>query len=86
MPTISKFYGILIRMHYDDHNPPHFHAIYGGYDVSYQISPLAKERGRFPKHAHSLVMKWARMHRNELMFDWQAAAEKQALRKIRPLE
>lgn len=29
MPEISRFYGIIIRMYYEDHNPPHFHAVYG---------------------------------------------------------
>ena len=37
MPTISMFYGIIIRMYYDDHNPPHFHAFYGDYKAVFNF-------------------------------------------------
>jgi hypothetical protein len=49
MPTISMFYGILIRMYYEDHNPPHFHAVYGEYNGSFDINTLEMIEGDLPK-------------------------------------
>ena len=40
MPEISRFYGIIISMYYDDHNPPHFHARYGGSRATIEIPTL----------------------------------------------
>jgi hypothetical protein len=53
MPTICRFYGILIQMYYDDHNPPHFHAVYGEYKVVISIQDLAILEGDLPpKEGH----------------------------------
>ena len=41
MPEISRFYGIVIKMFFDDHNPPHFHALYGEYEVLININSFA---------------------------------------------
>ena len=65
MPTISMFYGILIRMYWNDHAPPHFHVEYGEYRAQYLIEPLVLSRGQLPRRAHALVLEWAAMHRNE---------------------
>jgi len=56
MPTISEFFGILIRMYWDDHPPPHFHAIYGEHESQYNIATLDVIHGKLPRraHAHSL--------------------------------
>lgn len=51
MPEISRFYGIVIRMFFDDHNPPHFHAIYGDYEVLIDINILAVFAGHIPPRA-----------------------------------
>ena len=51
MPEICRFYGIVIRMFFDDHNPPHFHAIYGEHEVVIGIQSLAVLRGRLPARA-----------------------------------
>ena len=56
MPEISRFYGIVIRMYYDDHSPPHFHAYYGEYDVLINIHPLAVVSGRLPPRALGLAI------------------------------
>jgi len=45
MPELSRFFGISIRMYYDDHNPPHFHAIYGGAEAEVGLDPVALLRG-----------------------------------------
>lgn len=85
MPTICRFYGIIIRMYYDDHNPPHFHAIYGKMEAVYRISPLEKVRGKLSKRAHALVMEWASIHEDALLDDWDAASNHLKLKQIPPL-
>jgi len=56
MPEISRFFGISIRMYFDDHNPPHFHAIYAGAEAELGIAPLTVLRGRFPRRALGMVL------------------------------
>ena len=46
MPEISRFYGIIIRMFLDDHNPPHFHAAYGDDEVLVDINSLSVFAGK----------------------------------------
>lgn len=86
MPTISEFFGILIRMYYDDHNPPHFHAYYGGHEAIIAIETLEIMDGSLPKRAKALVIEWAIEHRQELQNDWKLAEQHQPLNKIEPLE
>ena len=86
MPEISRFFGIVIRMFYDDHEPPHFHAVYGGKQVIVGIPDLTVLRGNLPPRALGLVMEWAAQHRDELMDDWNRAREQAPLRPIAPLE
>ena len=86
MPTICRFYGILIQMYYDDHNPPHFHAIYGEYRAVISIQDLAILEGDLPPRAVGLVMEWGRAHKNELLKDWDLARTKKSLFPIEPLE
>jgi hypothetical protein len=86
MPTISEFFGILIRMYYDDHNPPHFHAYYGDSAVIISIETLEILEGTIPKRAKSMVIEWAAEHREELFKDWTLAEKHLPLEKIEPLE
>lgn len=86
MPTICRFYGILIQMYYDDHNPPHFHAIYSEYKAVIAIQDFAILEGDLPPKAVGLVMEWAREHKNELLKEWDLARKKQSLFQIEPLE
>ena len=55
MPTISTFYGILIRMFFNDHPPPHFHARYGEFEATIDIGTLAIMEGQLPGRALNLV-------------------------------
>jgi hypothetical protein len=66
MPEISRFYGIIIAMFFDDHNPPHFHARYGGEKVAIEIESLRILEGHFSPRALGLVIEWAVQHRDEL--------------------
>jgi hypothetical protein len=86
MPTISEFFGILIRMYYDDHSPPHFHAYYGGHEAIVSIETMTVLEGALPRRAKALVIEWAVEHRQALLDDWQLAEQHQPLNKIEPLE
>ena len=86
MPTISRFYGLLIRMYFDDHNPPHFHVVYGEYQAVMAIEDFGILEGDLPPRALGLATEWARIHRAELMDEWDRARAGQALLPIDPLE
>ena len=86
MPTICRFYGILIQMYYDDHNPPHFHAIYGKYKAVISIQDFAILEGDLPPKAVGLVMEWGRAHKNDLLKEWDFDRKKKSLFPIEPLE
>ena len=85
MTTISTFYGILIQMFWGDHAPPHFHALYGEYEVI-NIRTLEIVKGFMPRRALALILEWASLHREELMEDWKLCEMKQMPVKIEPLE
>lgn len=85
MPTISEFYGLVIRMFSNDHAPPHFHAVYAEFEAHYNIKTLEVIRGRLPQRAHVLVLEWATLHRDELMEDWRLCESRQLPKKIAPL-
>ena len=85
MPEISRFYGIVIKMYFDDHNPPHFHAQYSGNEVLININTLAVISGRLPARALGLVAEWASLHEAELLALWQRAKGLEPLHKIDPL-
>ena len=86
MPTISQFFGIVIRMYYNDHAPPHFHAYYGGNSATIDIETLEILEGKLPRRALSLIKEWGDMHRDELVADWQLAENHESLNQIPPLE
>ena len=86
MPTISMFYGIIVRMFYDEHAPPHFHAQYGEFKASVAIEGLDVLDGRLPRRALELVLDWAELHRAELLEDWALCQRHQQPRKIEPLQ
>lgn len=69
MPVISSFYGILIRMFYNDHAPPHFHAVYGEFELVVGISPIVILEGSAPNRVRSMVLEWAALHQQELLAD-----------------
>jgi hypothetical protein len=85
MPTISTFYGILIQMFWNDHAPPHFHALYAEHEVLINIRTLEIFEGSLPRRALALVLEWAQEHRAELLEDWELCARNQHPNKILPL-
>jgi len=86
VPTISTFYGIIIRMFFAEHAPPHFHAQYGEFKASIIIEGLTVQDGKLPRRALELVLDWAELHRRELLEDWELCQRHQQPRKIDPLQ
>ena len=86
MPQVSYFFGITIRMYYNDHQPPHFHAEYGEHEAVYEIETLEVLRGELPRRAHALVVEWATLHRAELKANWDRARQQRPLQDIEPLD
>ena len=86
MPEISRFYGIIIRMYYNDHNPPHFHAEYQGKQAEYNLKTLEVIAGKISKRANAMVLEWASLHRDELMANWEKARIPSEVDKIDPLD
>ena len=86
MPEVSRFFGISIRMYFDDHNPPHFHAIYEGAETEIGIDPLTILRGRFPRRAIGMVLEWAAIHQQELLDNWVRLHNDEAPQRIVPLD
>jgi len=86
MPQISNFLGIIIRMFYDEHNPPHFHAQYGEHNCCIDIQTLAIIEGFLPARVLGLVIEWAIKHKEELMNNWNLIEQQKPLSKIAPLQ
>ena len=77
MPTISMFYGILVRMFYKDtdkHSSPHIHADYQGQVGVYSIPDGQLLGGSLPPNKHKLVIAWIEIHHEDLLANWQLAA------------
>ena len=85
MPTISAFYGILIRMFFNDHAPPHFHARYGEFEATIEIGSWQILQGKLPGRALMLVQEWAMIHKEELQRDWELCRNNTQPAKIDPL-
>jgi hypothetical protein len=86
MPTISLFYGIAIRIYVQDHNPPHFHAVYGDAEARFTIPDFAVMDAGFPRTATRLVKQWAGLHVDELTRNWARAQNSEAPVKIDGLD
>lgn len=86
MPEISRFFGIVIRIFYSDHAPPHFHAVYGSAEAQIGINPIRVLNGRLPRRALSMVLEWAALHQQELLMDWELAFQEFPPQPIDPLE
>jgi len=86
MPEISRFFGIIIRMYFGEHMPPHFHAEYGEHKASIDIQALAVIGGQLPPRALGMVIEWGSQYRRELFELWERAANQQPLHRLSPLE
>ena len=86
MPDVSRFFGIVIYMYFNDHLPPHFHAEYNGSEALYEIDTLRVYSGKLPRRVHNMVIEWADSCRSELMENWLLAREGRPLEDIAPLD
>ena len=87
MPEISRFYGIIIYMYLQDHNPPHFHAKYNEHQIVISIENFAILNGKLPSKALALVIEWASIHQEELLKNWNNLSDLEigTFNKIEPL-
>ena len=86
MPEISRFFGIVIKMYWTEHDPPHFHAAYGEHTCAIEIRTFAVLSGYLPRRAMALTLEWAAMHRDALMEDWQLCRNAMTPNRIPPLD
>ena len=70
MPEETRFYGIIVKLFFGDHPPPHFHAVYGECMGTFDIDQLIMTEGDLPKRAKKLVIEWATIYQAELRKMW----------------
>jgi len=85
MPELSRFLGIVVDMHFKDHNPPHFHVRYNDNRALISINELNVLDGYLPARILGLVMEWAQMHKEELLKNWDMVKNTGKYVKIDPL-
>jgi hypothetical protein len=85
MPEISRFHGIIVRMYFNDHVPPHLHAACGNREAEVGISPAELRSGDLPKRLLSLLFEWMALHEAEILDNWHRLHTDQAPRPIPPL-
>lgn len=85
MPELCRFYGIVIFMNPNDHNPPHFHARQGNITVSVTINDFNIE-GRMSARDRRRVLEWAYLHQDELLLAWDRIRRGDSPGRIAPLE
>jgi hypothetical protein len=86
MPELSRFFGLLIKIQYRDHNPPHVHVWYGGKDRAIiDISGAEILRGGLPRSQYALVAAWIYLHQQDLEDAWETSRAGKKPRKISPL-
>jgi uncharacterized protein DUF4160 len=85
VPEISRFLGVVIVMHFQEHNPPHFHARYNEFEAAILIDTLGVMQGELPPRVLSLVIEWAMLHQAELLENWKTLRSTGKFRRIEPL-
>jgi hypothetical protein len=86
VPTISRFFGIVIAMFYDDHGHPHFHARHAEGNATIRIDEVEVIDSDLGRRQLRLVLAWAELHQQELLEDWRLARAGETLNKIDPLQ
>ncbi len=86
MPEISRFYGIIVYMYFDDHNPPHFHVEYSEYDAMIEIESGDILRGSLPAKQLKYIQVWSDIHKTELLENFMSMrSDNKLYKKITPL-
>ncbi len=86
MPTISRFFGIVIAMYFDDHGPPHFHARHADGAAKIRIDTLEAIDSTLGRRQLRLVLAWAELHQADLFENWRLARVGETLHEIDPLQ
>ena len=86
MPELCRFNGIIIRIRFREHPPPHFHVEYGGFNAQVGIDRPHVTAGRLPPRIERLVIEWATLRQNELQEAWRSATRRELITKIAPPE
>ena len=86
MPELCRFRGAVIQIFVKDHNPPHFHVLYGGHTAEVAIENVRITEGSLPRPIERLVLEWARVRQAELRRAWERAQSRQQPGKIAPLD
>jgi len=86
VPIVSTFFGIIIRMFFDDHAPPHFHAEYQGEEATFDFHGKTLQGSIRSATARRLIRRWAQLHRSELERNWKRAKKLEPISQISPLE
>ena len=82
MPIISTFYGIIVRLNFADHNPPHFNAEYQGFQAAFDLRTGKILAGEFPASAKRLIETWTKKNRAALLENWKHAEAREPLERI----
>jgi len=85
MPEVSRFFGIVIKMFFSDHAPPHFHAYYQNYSATFSIKTGKKLKGSFPKTQETFITAWALLRKEALLKNWNSVTDGMNPNKIDPL-
>ena len=86
MPELSRFRGIIIRIHFREHPPAHFHAVHGEREALISIASMAVLAGSLPASELRLALQWGASHQAELRDAWERAQRLEPPGKIAPLE
>jgi len=86
MPELCRFFGIIIRMYYDEHNPPHFHTEFSAKKAVFDFRGNIIRGDLESKTVVKLIREWIDLHVKELEVDWDLAEKGNPLNKISPLE
>jgi hypothetical protein len=86
MPEISRFFGIVVTMYFNDHNPPHFHVRYESYRAKVRIADAVVIDGDLPQRVAALVAEWVHLHGGELERNWTNLATQGTFARVAPLE
>ena len=86
MPIVSAFYGMVIRIYFDDHNPPHFHVSYGNKEIAIAIESGKILGGKLPTRLMNAIREWHVLHKQELLAAWHDVQQMKKPNKIKPLE
>lgn len=88
MPTISMFFGIIIRMYFapKEHQPAHVHTYYQEYKLIVNIEDTEVTEGQMPPRQLRLIQAWIEIHKDELMADWKLCQNGEKPFQIEPLK